>query len=297
MSNRLALRRREVRRPRQGAQLQTTLFRALAVVRAVVLCYAIALTVTRRHEFAHPGLAWLVLGGMVLWSGLATWAYDSPRRRQLLWLAIDLAMAVAALASTPYVESAAMLHGSAATVPSYWVIAAVLAWSLRYGWVPGVAAAVLVCLVDLSVRVVRDATTWGNIFLILLAAGVVGYAAEMVRTASEERARAERSAAALAEPVRLARAVHDGVLQVLALVQRRAPSWAARQPNSAGWPASRNSRCERWCRPRPIRCAGRPTAPVATASGPRAREPRTTTRVPARPPTWRRGLPRWPRRR
>jgi signal transduction histidine kinase len=80
---------------------------------------------------------------------------------------------------------------------------------------------VLVSVLDLSVRSTPTGTTWGNIFLLLLAAGVVGYNTTQTRVATEARAAAERTAAALAERARLARAVHDGVLQVLALVQRR----------------------------------------------------------------------------
>ena len=42
-----------------------------------------------------------------------------------------------------------------------------------------------------------------------------------------QRDRAERAAAAAEERQRLARVVHDGVLQVLALVQRRGPDLGA----------------------------------------------------------------------
>jgi signal transduction histidine kinase len=125
------------------------------------------------------------------------------------------------LLATPYVESEQMLQRHASTLPSFWVMAAVLAWAVARGWAGGLAAAVVVSLLDLSVRTVRNGTTWGNIFLLLLAAGVVGYSVSLVREATEARAEAERLAARLEERARLARAVHDGVLQVLALVQRR----------------------------------------------------------------------------
>jgi signal transduction histidine kinase len=100
-------------------------------------------------------------------------------------------------------------------------MAAVLAWSAARGWVGGVVAAAVMTVCDLAVRLDPTGTTWGNIFLLFLAAGIVGYSATQLRVATEARAQAERVAAALEERARLARIVHDGVLQVLALVQRR----------------------------------------------------------------------------
>ena len=50
---------------------------------------------------------------------------------------------------------------------------------------------------------------------------MVGYSTSRLREATEARAAAERIAATMQERARLARVVHDGVLQVLALVQRR----------------------------------------------------------------------------
>jgi signal transduction histidine kinase len=202
-------------------QVQTTLFRALAVLRFVVAAYAVALNAARWREFDHPVAGWLVVGVIVVWTVVATWAYDSPHRRGLPLLVADLAVAALTLLSTPYVQSDTMLERHASTMPSFWVMAAVLAWAVRRGWPSGVAAAVLVSVLDISVRPHQNGTTWGNIFLLLLAAGVVGYSTGLIREATEARAEAERIAAGMAERARLARAVHDGVLQVLALVQRR----------------------------------------------------------------------------
>jgi signal transduction histidine kinase len=204
-----------------AAQVETTLFRALAVLRAVVAAYAVLLNVSRWREFDHPVAGWTVIALIVVWTVTATWLYDAPRRRGLPVLAVDFLLAVVALLSTPHVQSDTMLARHAATMPSFWVITAVLAWAVARGWVWGLGAALLMSLVDLSVRTDPNGTTWGNIFLLLLAAGVVGYSTSLIREASEARAEAERIAAVLSERARLARAVHDGVLQVLALVQRR----------------------------------------------------------------------------
>jgi signal transduction histidine kinase len=204
-----------------AAQVETTLFRALAVLRFVVAAYVVVLNALRWREFDRPVLGWAVVAMIVVWSVVAAWAYDAPRRRGLPLLVVDLLVATLALLSTPLVESGTMLARNASTLPSFWVIAAVLAWAVMLGWPGGLATAAFVSAVDLSVRTSPTGTTWGNIFLLLLAAGVVGYSTGLIREATEARAQAERLAAALAERARLARAVHDGVLQVLALVQRR----------------------------------------------------------------------------
>ena len=64
-------------------QVDTTLLRALAVLRFVVAVYAVALNVARWREFAHPVAGWVVIGVIVVWTFVATWAYEAPRRRGL----------------------------------------------------------------------------------------------------------------------------------------------------------------------------------------------------------------------
>ena len=191
------------------------------MLRLIVTVYALVVNLVRFDELARPGLGAVALTVLVAWSVFVSWAYDAPRRRRLGLYVADLAVAVLLVLSTPLVESQAMLDRHASTVPTFWVMAPVLAWAAGRGWAQGVGAAVLVSLADISVRSDVTGGTWGNIFLLVLAAGVVGYAAGILREAAEIRAEAERAAAALEERTRLARAVHDGVLQVLALVQRR----------------------------------------------------------------------------
>jgi signal transduction histidine kinase len=64
---------------------------------------------------------------------------------------------------------------------------------------------------------------YGNLFLLLIGGPIVGLMADSLLRSAARTAAAERTAAAATERTRLARAVHDGVLQALALVQRRAP--------------------------------------------------------------------------
>lgn len=202
-------------------QVETTLFRALMVLRLLVTGYALAVNVVRFEEFSRPGLAVLAMVVLVGWTAYVSWAYDAPRRRRLPLYLADLAVAVLLVLSTPLVQTQEMLDRHASTMPTFWVMTPVLAWAAGRHWTEGIGAACVVSVADVSVRTQPVGATWGNIFLLLLAAGVVGYATAILREAVELRAAAERTAAMHAERTRLARAVHDGVLQVLALVQRQ----------------------------------------------------------------------------
>jgi signal transduction histidine kinase len=192
------------------------MYRALAVLRVVVLLNAVVLNVYRRHNFQHPAAGVVVVVVMVVWTGVALWAYAHARRRTPLLLGLDLALAVGALAVTPLVKG----EGFHASVPGFWVMGALLAWAVHWRWRGGLVASVSLVLAD---ALTRDHVTQGNIgneFLLLIGGPIVGFlCAELQRSATEREA-AERSAAADRERVRLGRAVHDGVLQVLALVQR-----------------------------------------------------------------------------
>jgi signal transduction histidine kinase len=202
-------------------QVVTTLFRALAVLRFVVMGYAVWKNVDRMGDFEHPAAAWAVVAVIVAWTALMTWAYDDPRRRRMPLYTADLAVAVLLVLSTPFIQSQTMLDQHAAHMPTFWVMASVLAWAVGRGWPAGLLAAAVVSLADVSVKVSMSGATWGNIFLLLLGAGMLGYTASLLREAVELRAAADRASAAAEERARLARAVHDGALQVLALVQRR----------------------------------------------------------------------------
>jgi signal transduction histidine kinase len=193
------------------------LFGALAVLRAVVLVNAVALNIYRRDNFDHPRAGVVCVLVMVLWTAFATWAYADPRRRTHLLLAADLAVALALLVATPLVKTEAFR----ATIPGYWIAGALLAWAIHDRWVGGLFAGILLAAVDLSLRQDLHQSDTGNAFLLVISGSIVGFMCGSLQHMATERDAAERSAAIATERTRLARAVHDGVLQVLALVQRR----------------------------------------------------------------------------
>ncbi len=187
------------------------------MLRLVLVANTLGVALYTADEISRPLLGWLVVAGVVVWSLVVTWAYADASRRTWRLLAVDLGVALAALALTPVAKP----DGFDATLAGYWVMSPMLAWAARAGWRGGLVAGLLVGGTDLLIRDEVTQGTYGNIFLLVVGGPVVGYLAESLQRAAVQRDRAEREAAAAAERARLARAVHDGVLQVLSLVQRR----------------------------------------------------------------------------
>lgn len=197
--------------------VETTMYRALAVLRVVVFVNAIGVTIWRWEEVARPAPAVAVLAGIAVWTAVVIWAYDSPVRRRAPLLLADLAVTVAAIMLSPAVKGGPV----DSTVPGFWVMGVVLAWGIRGHWLGGLVASLTVSAADIAVRGELNQTNYGNLFLLMIGGPVLGYTVGLLKEMAAARDRAEREAAAAAERARLARAVHDGVLQVLALVQRR----------------------------------------------------------------------------
>lgn len=204
-----------------GEQVTTTLFRVLAMLRFLVMGWAIYKITEQLDEYAHPGAAWLVLAVIVIWTALMTWAYDDPRRRRLPLYLADLGLTIALVLSSLWIQTDEQRAAHLAHMPTFWVMSAVLAWAVGRGWPAGLIAAVSVSAADEVVKQSLGSQTIENIFLLVIGAMLLGYTAQILRQAIEAKAEADFATAVAAERARLARAVHDGTLQVLALVQRR----------------------------------------------------------------------------
>ncbi|MFZ5848103.1 MAG: MacS family sensor histidine kinase [Actinomycetota bacterium] len=197
--------------------VETTMYRALAVLRVVVLVNALVLNVYRWDDLARPVVGGLAMAVMTGWTAFVVVAYDRPTWRRSPLLVADLVVTVALLLVSPLAKG----PDATSTVPGFWVMGVVLAWGVHGHLVSGLIASLAVSMADVAVRSDLDQTNYGNIFLLMIGGPVLGYTSGLLKDMAAARDRAEREAAAAAERARLARAVHDGVLQVLALVQRR----------------------------------------------------------------------------
>jgi signal transduction histidine kinase len=196
--------------------VENGLFRALAVLRVVVLANTVVLSLLRADRFERPFAGAAALGAMVLWTAFVTWAYAQPRRRSAALLVTDLGLALALVLATPWVKG----DDVSTSLPGFWVIGALVAWAVHYRTIGGLVAGVLLAAADLARQDV-DGSDYGNAFLLVMGGAMLGFMCGLLQRTATERDAAERAAAAAAERARLARAVHDGVLQVLAMVNRR----------------------------------------------------------------------------
>jgi signal transduction histidine kinase len=199
----------------------TSAWRALAVFRALTLVYAIVVNLAELSSY--PGKVWCLatLGVMVAWSALVTYLYTQPRWCRWWVLAADMAVTVLMVLATLLVKSEEQLAAGQLTVPTVWAATAALAWALRWKLAGSLWGAAVIAAANVAVdRGQPTFATIHSLVLLLLAAVVIGYVMVLAERAEATLGEAIRLKAATAERERLSREIHDGVLQVLAMIRR-----------------------------------------------------------------------------
>jgi signal transduction histidine kinase len=202
--------------------LQGPLWRAIAVYRIVALVYVAILDIANVHLYERPLLTWPVLAVTAGWTVFTTYAYADPARRRPPLLVADLLIVMGVMASSVWIVGRPALEAGKPTLAVAWHVAPVIAWAVAGGRRWGVIAALAMGTTDLVVRAhYNQQATYTGIVLMLLAAYAVGTLVRLAETSQIRLQRAIELEAATRERERLARDIHDSVLQVLALVQRR----------------------------------------------------------------------------
>jgi signal transduction histidine kinase len=208
-----------------GAQQSSSepLWRAIAVFRFASVGYAVLrLGFIDPAQYSRPDWAWAAIAVMAAWTVGTTIAYTRPEGRSRLLLSADLVVTVGLLLSTAGLQYPnAPTHG-ALPVTATWMAGPVLAWAVRYGRRAGTIVAVIMACADfLLQRKVALSAGLNGAVLLLLTGWIVGHLARLAAQVEAERQHAIEVEAASRERERLARHIHDSVLQVLALVQRQ----------------------------------------------------------------------------
>jgi signal transduction histidine kinase len=184
--------------------LDRGLHAGLAAVRLAAWAWLAIVTASEHERLSRPGLAIALIGVTLAWSLLA-----ALERRPLPL--VDLVVGAALLAADRHVYDGAHPQGFGGAWPLAGAIAAGLAWGPIGGAAGGLAlgAARWAGTADAAGISVASSAV-----LYVIAGGVAGYVVARLRQAESEVAEARARE-------RVARTLHDGVLQTLAVVQRR----------------------------------------------------------------------------
>ncbi|MCP9272612.1 MacS family sensor histidine kinase [Mycolicibacterium arenosum] len=206
-----------------GADPAAPLWRAAQGFRLLSCIYAVGFQVAVNPDLERPVLAWVLLGVLLAWNVACGAAYLQGFGRRTAWVTAELVVMVALVSSTVLVASDQWMQDNQSLPTTLWATNVTISAAIQFGPFLGMGAGLVVIAVSaalkesISVNLGRHAT-----IVIELAVGLgVGMAALIARRAHAELERATRLAAALEERERLSREVHDGAIQVLALVARR----------------------------------------------------------------------------
>lgn len=201
------------------------MWRGADVFRVGALIYAVLLYAGTAEHAQRPALGWAVIVGMTAWTVFLL----VVRSRSALILVADLVITMLAVGASAAVQTGAQIADGDPTIPSFWAAAPAILWATAWGWRGGAVSAAMIGLADLAVikmppdgldRAVSGDTVH-NIVLLVLAGLIFGYSVGLVRLGQARLDEATAMQAAARERERLARDIHDSVLQVLAYVKRR----------------------------------------------------------------------------
>jgi signal transduction histidine kinase len=135
----------------------------------------------------------------------------------------EIVVVVALVLSTEFVASDQWALDNQSWPTTLWATNATISAAILMGPIPGMLTGVVVMIASTVVKGFINYDLGRNATIVIeLAVGLaVGLAAQTAGRAHAELERATRLAASLEERARLSRQVHDGAIQVLALVSRR----------------------------------------------------------------------------
>ncbi|MGI5220193.1 MacS family sensor histidine kinase [Nocardia sp. CA-290969] len=204
------------------------LWRAVQAFRLVTLLYAVGQQIASVRYYENQWLSWFFIALMVIWSGISALLLaqvhgpGTARIRPLVVLG-DHLLVLGLIAATPLVADYAWYHGHQPLPTTMWSANAVISAAILRGPLAGVASGLLIAATIITMRQQWGEDVWADATApVLVSVGLaLGLAADTARRAQEQLQRAVRLTAATEERERLARQVHDGVLQILSYIKRR----------------------------------------------------------------------------
>lgn len=200
--------------------VEQPLWSALTAYRILTMIYAVLLAFFGRDRYDRPWVAIAYLVVMAAWTLGTLPKVAGAAACTKRFLGADLTVALVGILLTPLADFEAQ-HVDGPTLPSIWTAGSVLAFAIKGGWRWAALASSFVAAANIIERGEPSRDTFHNVLLVWVASIAIGYVVEVARASERTLARALEIEAATRERERLARDIHDSVLQVLAMVQRR----------------------------------------------------------------------------
>lgn len=199
------------------------LWRAAQVFRLLSCVYAVGFQIAVNRDLDRPLagalLAAVLLGG----SAVFAVAYLRGFGRRPAWVLGEIVLVVALMLATQLIASDDWVRDNQSLPTTLWATNATISAAILLGPVAGMLTGLVVMAAAAALKGHVNVDLGRNATIVIeLAVGLaVGMAAQTARRAHTELQRVARLSAALEERERLSREVHDGAIQVLALVARR----------------------------------------------------------------------------
>lgn len=201
----------------------TPLWRAAQVFRLLSCIYATGFQIAINPDLRRPVLGWTLFAVLIGWSAACAVAYLRGFGRKPAWVAAEVVVVVLLMASNTIVASPHWASENQTWPTTLWASNPTISAAIQFGPAGGMLAGLAVMATNFAVKNYLALNLGHNATVIIeLAIGMaIGMASQTARRAHDELQRAARLTAAVQERDRLSRQVHDGAIQVLALVAKK----------------------------------------------------------------------------
>ncbi|OBH61514.1 MacS family sensor histidine kinase [Mycobacterium sp. E2479] len=206
-----------------GPDPTTPLWRAAQVFRLLSCIYATGFQIAINPDLVRPVLGWVLFAGLIGWSAACAFAYLRGFGRRPSWVLAELVVVVLLMWSNNLVASPHWAAENQTWPTTLWASNPTISAAIQFGPVGGMLTGLAVLAANFAVKNYLALNLGHNATVIIeLAIGTaIGMAAQTARRAHDELQKAARLTAAVQERDRLSRQVHDGAIQVLALVAKK----------------------------------------------------------------------------
>ncbi|GAA3364461.1 MacS family sensor histidine kinase [Saccharopolyspora gregorii] len=200
---------------------RSPLWRAHNFFRSVGLGYAVLWFAIQFPAYQRPALAVVEILVMIGWTVFTVWRFRRREGRTNALVLADQVLISVLFLGNELIMTEEQMRQLAPSVITMWQPSMVTLAGVQWGWIGGGISGAVSALINFAIRDVYAPLMFQDAVLLIGAGLLFGLAADTARRSTERLSQALRAEAATAERERLARSIHDSVLQVLARVRNR----------------------------------------------------------------------------